>query len=102
MASSNGWSRLVSSPDPDSQQLRVDYITATWKVPRSGDVSTRSCWESGSGDETRSRLADQIYRDMSLGIHGDSAVPELHVSRDTLFTLCVFTDRLYGWRRPGG
>ena len=23
---------LVSSPDPDSQQLRVDYITATWKV----------------------------------------------------------------------
>ena len=21
-----------SSPDPDSQQLRVDYITATWKV----------------------------------------------------------------------
>ena len=22
--------RLVSSPDPDSQQLRVDYITATW------------------------------------------------------------------------
>eukprot|EP00731_Ephydatia_muelleri_P015584 Em0009g8a len=22
----------VSSPDPDSQQLRVDYITATWKV----------------------------------------------------------------------
>eukprot|EP00731_Ephydatia_muelleri_P013567 Em0007g877a len=28
--------RLVSSPDPDSQQLRVDYITATF--PRSGDV----------------------------------------------------------------
>ena len=27
---------LVSSPDPDSQQLRVDYITATF--PRSGDV----------------------------------------------------------------
>ena len=49
-----------------------------------------------------SRLADQIYRDMSLGIHGDSAVPELHVSRDTLFAVCVFTDRLYGWRRPGG
>ena len=24
--------KLVSSPDPDSQQLRVDYITATWKV----------------------------------------------------------------------
>ena len=24
--------QLVSSPDPDSQQLRVDYITATWKV----------------------------------------------------------------------
>ena len=23
---------VVSSPDPDSQQLRVDYITATWKV----------------------------------------------------------------------
>ena len=23
---------IVSSPDPDSQQLRVDYITATWKV----------------------------------------------------------------------
>ena len=23
---------LVSSPDPYSQQLRVDYITATWKV----------------------------------------------------------------------
>ena len=23
---------LVSSPDPDSQQLRVDFITATWKV----------------------------------------------------------------------
>ena len=23
---------LVSSPDPDSQQLRVDYITATWTV----------------------------------------------------------------------
>ena len=29
---------FVSSPDPDSQQLRVDYITATWKVARSGDV----------------------------------------------------------------
>ena len=23
---------VVSYPDPDSQQLRVDYITATWKV----------------------------------------------------------------------
>ena len=23
---------IVSYPDPDSQQLRVDYITATWKV----------------------------------------------------------------------
>ena len=23
---------VVSFPDPDSQQLRVDYITATWKV----------------------------------------------------------------------
>ena len=23
---------IVSSPDPDFQQLRVDYITATWKV----------------------------------------------------------------------
>ena len=22
--------QLVSSPDPDPQQLRVDYITATW------------------------------------------------------------------------
>ncbi|KAL5500228.1 hypothetical protein EMCRGX_G011752 [Ephydatia muelleri] len=27
-----GRGRLVSFPDPDSQQLRVDYITATWKV----------------------------------------------------------------------
>ena len=23
---------VVSYPDPDSQQLRMDYITATWKV----------------------------------------------------------------------
>ncbi|KAL5479862.1 hypothetical protein EMCRGX_G023453 [Ephydatia muelleri] len=29
---------IVSYPDPDSQQLRVDYITATWSFPRSGDV----------------------------------------------------------------
>ena len=28
----HGVSLLVSSPDPDSQQLRVDYITATWIV----------------------------------------------------------------------
>ena len=28
----NSHNVLVSSPDPDSQQLRVDYITATWKV----------------------------------------------------------------------
>ena len=28
----DGSSILVLSPDPDSQQLRVDYITATWKV----------------------------------------------------------------------
>ena len=30
-----GWeitAKVISSPDPDSQQLRVDYITATWKV----------------------------------------------------------------------
>ena len=26
----DGSSTLVLSPDPDSQQLRVDYITATW------------------------------------------------------------------------
>ena len=28
----NDTPKLVSSPDPYSQQLRVDYITATWKV----------------------------------------------------------------------
>ena len=31
-ATDNLGARVVSSPDPDSQQLRVDYITATWKV----------------------------------------------------------------------
>ena len=32
---SNCCALVVSSPDPDSQQLRVDYITATWKIPNS-------------------------------------------------------------------
>ena len=41
---------IVSYPDPDSQQLRMDYITATWKVAVM--LSIRSCWESGSGYET--------------------------------------------------
>ncbi|KAL5483841.1 hypothetical protein EMCRGX_G020257 [Ephydatia muelleri] len=49
---SNHPATVVSSPDPDSQQLRVDYITATWPLSRSGDVIHRSCWESWSGDET--------------------------------------------------
>ena len=46
---------VVSYPDPDSQQLRMDYITATWKVSTFHVAvmkSIRSCWESGSGYET--------------------------------------------------
>ena len=32
MCVGGGGGVVVSFPDPDSQQLRVDYITATWKV----------------------------------------------------------------------
>ena len=53
---------LVSYPDPDSQQLRMDYITATWKV---GLVSSCTnfcpappeCW----GDQSDLRYALIAY-----------------------------------------
>ena len=53
---------VVSCPDPDSQQLRMDYITATWKV---GLVSSctnfcpapPTCW----GDQSDLRYALMAY-----------------------------------------
>ena len=62
---------LVSYPDPDSPQLRMDYITATWKevFPRSGDVIHPQLWESGSGYETSmERARDAWYVHSTLVI----------------------------------
>ena len=51
-------------PRPRFPQLRMDYITATWKVgltyhvkSRSGDVIHPQLWESGSGYETSAYCA---------------------------------------------
>ena len=72
---------LVSYPDPDSQQLRMDYITATWKV---GLVSCTNfcpappeCW----GDLSDLRYAYCSYQSKLLVMAARLEMDDVQVKR---------------------
>ena len=56
---------LVPRPTP---QQRMDYITATWVLPRSGDVIHPLLWR-GSGYETIVRYVGMLLTEISTSFN---------------------------------